>query len=82
MHQVHTIAPDKPIVIGLYLTNYGGKEPLTPETMKAQCDVALAMLRDKRIFGITFLLHGAENAPVVAWTRDWVRQVSDEALTI
>ncbi len=61
---------------------YDGKEPLTPQTMKAQCDTALAMLRDKRIFGVTFLLRGAENGPVVAWTRDWVREVSDEPLVI
>ena len=32
VQQVQTIAPDKPIVIGLYLTNYGGEEPSRPKS--------------------------------------------------
>ncbi len=80
--QVHAMAPDKPISIGLYLVNYGGSAALDAKRMQAQCDMALKMLKDKRIFGVTFLLHGAENAEVVKWTRDWIKEVGSEPLTI
>ena len=68
-------------MLGLYLTNYGGKAAFTVETMQAQCKLALDMLRSRRIFGINFLLHGAENADVVGWTRQWIRRVGSEAMT-
>jgi hypothetical protein len=74
--------PGKPIVIGLYLTNYGGKKPMTTKMMAAQCKTALAMLKRKRIFGINFLLHGKEEPEIVAWTRDWVKHVSDQPLSM
>ena len=79
---VQKLGPGKPIVLGLYLTNYGGKVPMTTEAMEAQCKTALAMLKRKRIFGINFLLHGAEQPEIVAWTRNWIKQVADQPLSM
>lgn len=79
---VQKLGPGKPIVIGLYLANYGGKKPMTVKMMEAQCKVALSMLKRKRIFGINFLLHGAEEPEIVAWTRNWIRKVGDQPLSM
>lgn len=78
VRRVQSLGPGKPVVLGLYLTNYGGKAAFTVDTMRAQCESALEMLRSGRIFGINFLLHGAENAEVVAWTRGWIGEVGGE----
>jgi len=79
---VQKLGPGKPIVLGLYLTNYGGKKRMTVKMMEAQCKLALSMLKRKRIFGINFLLHGAEEPEIVAWTRNWIRKVGDQPLTM
>jgi len=77
---VRKIAPKKPIILGLYLTNYGGKQPMTVEVMQKQSDSALAMLKAGEICGIVMLLHGQENPKVVEWTRDWIKRVGDQPM--
>lgn len=71
--------PDKPIVLGLYLRNYGEGKPMTTEQMELQCETARRLAQAGRIEGIGFLT--IDNDPeIVSWTAKWIARVADERL--
>jgi hypothetical protein len=73
------LAGGKPIVLGLYLYDYGGHRKMPPDLLQLQCEKALALARQKRIRGIVFLAVN-NDAGAVTWTRDWIRKVRDQAI--
>jgi hypothetical protein len=75
--------PGKPIMLGLYLYDYGngGGAPrrIPMDLLKLQCETALKLAKDGRIAGIVFLT--IDNDPgVVQWTSDWIKRVADQPL--
>ena len=70
--------PDKPIVLGLYLHDYGGgMGRIPPALMKQQCETALKLAHEKRIVGMVFLT--ITNEPeTLKWLADWIKQVGDQ----
>ena len=69
--------PDKKIVSGCYLWNFGGSTPLTLRHMEYQCNAALDALHNGTIDDIILLgspLVGME-LPSVEWARQWVRSL-------
>jgi len=71
--------PAKPIMLGLYLYDYGGGRPMPAALLQRQCQTALELAHAGRIQGIVFLtIHNAPEA--VAWTANWVQQVGQQPL--
>ena len=71
--------PGKPIVLGLYLYDYGDGRRIPMELLETQCKTALELAHARRIQGIVFLT--INNDPeAVGWAADWVRRVGDETL--
>lgn len=65
--------PDKPIVVGLYLHDYGEGRSLPSDLLRRQNETALALARDKRIAGIVYLT--IDNEPeTVLQTAQWIRE--------
>lgn len=68
--------PDKKIVSGCYLWNFGGQLPLTVRHMEYQCNAALDLLKDGTIDDIIILgspLIGMD-LPTIEWTRNWIER--------
>jgi len=71
--------PDKPIVLGLYLYDYGGGRRIPRDLLAKQCETALKLAHAGRIEGIEFTT--INNDPeAVRWTADWIRRVGDQEL--
>ena len=64
-------------VLGCYLYDYGNKQPMPLELMKAQCDFGLTMLKSGRIEGMIFLASCVCDIELetVEWLRGWVADV-------
>lgn len=69
--------PDKKIVAGCYLWNFGGRVvPQTVRHMEYQCNAALDLLKDGTIDDIIILgspLIGMK-LPTIDWTRNWIKE--------
>jgi len=66
--------PEKPIILGLYLFDYGNGKPMTPEQFDQQCAIALKLAHANRIEGMVFLT--INNDPVIVErAAQWVRRV-------
>lgn len=71
--------PEKPIVLGLYLYDYGDGRRIPPEFLEKQCATALELAHARRIEGIVLLT--INNDPeAVAWTADWVARVGNQTI--
>jgi len=79
------LAPDKPIVLGCYMYDYGGAPagPMPLERMEYQCRKGLEWLRAGRITGMIFLASCICDLGLdaVEYTRRWIADVGDQALT-
>jgi hypothetical protein len=69
--------PGKPIVVGLYLYDYGTTRRMPLELIKQQCDTALKLLHAGRIQGIVFLTIN-DDPEAVGWAADWVKRVGSQ----
>jgi hypothetical protein len=73
------LAQGKPIVLGLYMYDYGMKRRMPRELMRLQCDKALELAKQGRVQGLIFL--GVSNDPeIIRWTRDWINKVGGEPI--
>ncbi len=71
--------PGKPIVVGLYLYDYGNGRRMPMDLHERQCETALKLLHTKRVQGIVFLtITNDERA--VQWTIDWVKRVGGQKI--
>ena len=65
------LAPDKPIILGIYMYDYGANRPMPLDLLEDQCEHALEWLKEGRIAGIVFL--SITNEPnALAFVRDWI----------
>jgi hypothetical protein len=72
--------PGKPIMLGLYLWDYGGADRRMPmDLLRQQCETALRLAHAGRIQGIVFLTI-TDDAEAVGWAANWIRQVGDQKL--
>jgi hypothetical protein len=67
--------PGKPIVLGLYMYDYGDGKPMPLDLHERQCETALRLLHAKRVAGIVFLSINNDQE-VVKWTADWIKRVA------
>ena len=69
------LCPDKKIVAGMFLWNYGDRCPMTVEQMKMQADFYIDMIKQGKLDGIMIVGNpvcdlGLES---VDWTREWIQ---------
>lgn len=72
--------PDKKLMAGCYMWDYGNSAPLPQELMEEQCGLYLEKLHEGVIDGIIFCSNCIADLgiPQVEWTRKWIRQHRDE----
>jgi len=73
------IAPGKPIVLGLYMHDYGGGRAIPHDLYYQQVKTALELAHARRIEGIVFLTV-SDDPPVLKWTADWIKRVGDQKI--
>lgn len=71
--------PGKPIVLGLYLYDYGQDRRIPPDLLEQQCHTALKLAHAGRIKGIVFLTI-TDDADAVGWAARWIKQVGSEKI--
>ncbi|MBN2309104.1 MAG: exo-alpha-sialidase [Candidatus Hydrogenedentes bacterium] len=71
--------PDKPIVLGLYLYDYGDGRPMPLDVHRRQCAMALRLLQAGRIQDIVFLTI-TNDEEAVRQTARWVREIAARPL--
>jgi len=65
------LAPQKPIVLGAYMYDYGEAKPMPLDLMEQQCQAGLEWLKEGRIAGLVLL--SITNEPrALDWTRAWI----------
>lgn len=82
LKKVEKLFPDKKIMQGCYVVDYGKKASVSVTAMQQQCETGLRWLREGRIEGMIFLGNttmdlGYES---VEWTRNWIQKVGDTVL--
>jgi len=71
--------PDKPIMLGIYLYDYGEGRLMPRDLHKQQCEIALKLAHAGRIEGIVFLT--INNDPeTLEWTAEWIQRVGNQKL--
>ena len=76
---IRELFPGKPIVLSLYLYDYGGNGRMPLDLLEAQCQAALKMAHAGVVEGIVFT--GVINDPAaLAWTADWIKRVGEQKL--
>ena len=68
--------PDKPIILCLYLYDYGNGRRIPQQFLEQQFDIALKLAHQGRIIGIEMTTIN-NDADAVAWMRDWMKRVGD-----
>jgi hypothetical protein len=77
--RVERMASGKPIVLGLYMYDYGENRKMPPELMKLQCQTALSLVQSGRVRELVFL--SVNNDPeIIQWTHDWIAEVASKPL--
>lgn len=76
------LIPEKRVLLGCYLYDFGNNQSLPLTRMKHQCNLALRWLQEGKIEGIIFL--GTNvcdlNLESVEWTRAWIAQIGSRRL--
>jgi hypothetical protein len=71
--------PKKPIVLGLYLYDYGTNQRMPLDLLEKQFEMARQLAHARRIAGIEITT--INNDPqAVTWTADWIKRVGDEKI--
>lgn len=76
------VSGGKPMILGLYLYNFGERRPMTVEQMEAQLAVARELLLSGECEGICLLASSILDVGLdsVEWTRRWIEQYGDEPI--
>lgn len=77
--KTRALATDKPIVLGLYLHDYGAGRPIPQDLLELQFTTARQLLLDGDITGIEITTID-NNESAVRWTAEWIKRHGDEPL--
>jgi hypothetical protein len=82
LDRCNELSGGKPVILGLYLHDWGESRRMPLDLMEFQCERARRYLHEGRIIGAVFLSTSILDIglPAVDWTRDWIARVRDEAL--
>lgn len=73
------VVPDKRVLLGIYMWDFGNAKPITNEMMKHQCEVGLRLFKEKQIEGMIFHctpLCGLD-LETVEFAKKWIAQHGD-----
>jgi len=74
----------KPVILCLYLHDFGGGRPMPLDMMELQCETARRWLHEGRIMGVvfapSFVRNDAQDTEAVEWARQWIERVGHEPL--
>jgi hypothetical protein len=78
--KLEQLAPQSSKLLGLYMYDYGQRQPMPVEWMERQCELGLQWLRAGRVAGLIFLATciGDLELEAVEWSRAWIARVGDE----
>lgn len=76
------IGEDKPVLMGCYMWDYGGAQPMPLDLMQHQLDVYYGWLKDKKIEGVIFCSNCIADLGLetVDLTRKWIREKGSEQI--
>ncbi|MEO2049495.1 MAG: hypothetical protein ABGX16_23300 [Pirellulales bacterium] len=82
LERLEKLAPDKEIILGCYMFDFGKRKPLPVHLMKQQTELGYQWLLQGRIKGMIFLASPICDIDLksVEWTRQWIRRVGDQVL--
>jgi hypothetical protein len=74
------VVGEKRKVLGVYMWDYGSKQPMPLSAMEHQCSLGLRWLREGRIDGMIFLASCICDLDLdaVTWAHRWISEVGDE----
>ncbi len=74
--------PDIPKIQGLYMWDFGEKQPMPVDMMQHQCELGLKWLQEGRIEGMLFIASCVADLELdaVEWTREWIAEVGDRPI--
>lgn len=74
--------PDKRVVLGCYMYDYGTGKPMPVERMAEQTQAALKFLKEGTIEGMVFLATCITDLKLdaVEWTREWIAEVRNHSI--
>lgn len=74
--------PNKRIVLGCYIFDYGENHEMPIDRMQHQCELGLQWLHEERIEGMIFLATNVFDVGLetVEWTRQWIAKVGKQRL--
>lgn len=73
--------PGKPIVVGLYLYDYGEGRRMPMDLLELQCETALSLLSDGQVQGLVFLTI-VNDVETVEWSARWIERVGDRKISV
>ena len=76
---IEELVPETPIVVGLYMHNYGEGKNMTVELHEHQCTTPLWLAHEGRIEGMVFLTID-DNEEILKWTADWIAEIGDQQI--
>ena len=70
---------NKKVLLGIYMYDFPNYRMVPLDLMELQCNVALKLLKEKRIEGIIILGNGQMGMGMESelWMRDWVKKVKN-----
>jgi len=76
------IAPAKPTLLGIYMWDFGEKEPISLEMMEHQCRLGLQWLAKGEIEGLIFHCTPLCDMKLeaVEWSKDWIARHADDVV--
>jgi hypothetical protein len=80
--KLRELAPQKRVLLGCYMWDFGTNHPLPLELMKKQTALGLKWLRAGQVEGLIFLATNICDLKLeaVEWTRQWIAEVGDQQL--
>ena len=73
---IERLVPEKPIVVGLYMCDYGVGRRMPWDIYEQQCQTSLRRTHAEQIEGMVFMTIN-DDAHVLQWTADWIAEVGD-----
>jgi hypothetical protein len=77
--KARALAKGKPIILCLYLYDYGENRLMPRDLLQLQCSKALELALAGKVQGIEFTLVNNDREAVV-WTRDWLQRVGSQKI--
>lgn len=80
LERVRQLAPNKRIMAGMYMWNYGERRPLTQSEMQTQAELYLRLIKEGKLDGIVVCSNCIADLGIdaVEWTREWIKEHRDD----